>query len=134
MKFRSFIYAFVTLALVSCAKAEDFDKDIFAIIKGKVMDEADRPIEHMEVKIHLSKRISPKTLYSSSDGTFIFDITYKEAKNLNSISLTLTDTDGEENGGLFETLTEEIHLYDEERTASSPMMLNLDFHCSHATL
>ena len=59
------------------------------------------------------------------------DITHKEARNLKEIKITLTDTDGEENGGLFETTIEEIHLYNDE-TSETPMILNLDFRCSRA--
>jgi putative lipoprotein (rSAM/lipoprotein system) len=119
--------------MASCSKTEEYNGDIYAIVKGKVTDEASAPIEHIEVTIDLSKRTEPKTVYTSSDGTFIFDISFKEARNIKKISITLTDTDGEENGGLFETLTEEIHLVEEE-SATSPMTLNLDFHCSRATL
>ena len=133
MKFRSLISAFIVLGIASCSKTEEYNGDIFAIVKGKVTDEASVPLEHIEVTIDLSKRTEPKTVYTSSDGTFIFDISFKEARNIKKISITLTDTDGEENGGLFETLTEEIHLVEEE-SATTPMMLKLDFHCSRATL
>jgi putative lipoprotein (rSAM/lipoprotein system) len=133
MKFRSLISAFIVLGMASCSKTEEYNGDIYAIVKGKVTDEASAPIEHIEVTIDLSKRTEPKTVYTSSDGTFIFDISFKEARNIKKISITLTDTDGEENGGLFETLTEEIHLVEEE-SATTPMMLKLDFRCSHATL
>ena len=133
MKFRSLISAFIVLGMASCSKTEEYNGDIYAIVKGKVTDEASVPLEHIEVTIDLSKRTDPKTGYTSSDGTFIFDISFKEARNIKKISITLTDTDGEENGGLFETLTEEIHLVEEE-SATTPMMLKLDFRCSHATL
>jgi len=134
MKFRSLISAVIVLGMASCSKTEEYNGDIYAIVKGKVTDEASVPLEHIEVTIDLSKRTEPKTVYTSSDGTFIFDISFMEARNINKIRITLTDTDGEENGGLFETLTEEIHLIDEEESATSPMMLKLDFHCSRATL
>jgi putative lipoprotein (rSAM/lipoprotein system) len=133
MKLKSLISALIVLGMASCSKTEEYNGDIYAIVKGKVTDEASAPIEHIEVTIDLSKRTEPKTVYTSSDGTFIFDISFKEARNIKKISITLTDTDGEENGGLFETLTEEIHLVEEE-SATSPMMLKLDFRCSRATL
>jgi putative lipoprotein (rSAM/lipoprotein system) len=133
MKLKSLISALIVLGMASCSKTEEYNGDIYAIVKGKVTDEASAPIEHIEVTIDLSKRTEPKTVYTSSDGTFIFDISFKEARNIKKISITLTDTDGEENGGLFETLTEEIHLVEEE-SATTPMMLKLDFRCSHATL
>ena len=133
MRFRSMIYAAAAVELLSCSKVEVAGDEAFAIIKGRVTSDNDTPIEHLEVSIELTKRSEHKTLYTSSDGTFIFDISFKEARNIKKISITLTDTDGEENGGLFETLTEEIHLVEEE-SATTPMMLKLDFRCSHATL
>lgn len=133
MRFRSMIYAVAAFGLLSCSKAEVAGDDTFAIIKGRVTSENNTPIEHLEVRIELTKRTEPKMLYTSSDGTFMCDITLKEARNLKEIKITLTDTDGEENGGLFETTTEEIHLYNEE-PSETPMILNLDFRCSHAIL
>lgn len=131
MRFRSMIYAAAAVGLLSCSKVEVAGDEAFAIIKGRVTSDNDTPIEHLEVSIELTKRSEPKTLYTSSDGTFMCDITHKEARNLKEIKITLTDTDGEENGGLFETTTEEIHLYNEE-TSETPMILNLDFRCSRA--
>ena len=132
MNMRSFILASGLFALASCSSYEYEGSDIYAILKGKVTDEAGAPVEHLEVSIELSRR-DVKTYYTSSDGTFICDITYREARNLKKIALTLTDIDGEENGGLFATHSEDIHLYDELGT-EVPMILNLDFHCSRANL
>lgn len=132
MRFRSIIYAVAAVGMLSCSKAEEISDDTFAIVKGRVTSENDTPIEHLEVRIELTKRTEPKTLYTSSDGTFMCDITNKEARNLKKLEITLTDTDGEENGGLFETTTEEIHLYNEE-ISETPMILNLTFRCSLAT-
>lgn len=133
MNIRPFIYSLVALTCISCSKAEVAGDDIYAILKGKVTDEAGEPIEHMEVTVDLSKRDQSKTLYTSSDGTFICDISYREARNTKDIRITLTDTDGEENGGIFDTVIEDIHLYD-EAASELPITLNLDFRCSHATL
>lgn len=133
MNLKSFIYSLIALTSISCTNANIAGSDIYAILKGTVTDELGEPIEHMEVTIEMSKRNSPRTLYTSSDGTFICDIIYNEVRNVKDIHITLTDTDGEENGGLFTTLSENIHLYD-EATSELPMTLNLDFHCSLATL
>ena len=133
MRFRSMTYAAVAFALLSCSKVEVAGDDTFAIIKGRVTSDNDTPIEHIEVRIELTRRTESKTLYTSSDGTFMCDITHKEARNLKEIKITLTDTDGEENGGLYETTTENIHLYNED-TSETPMIMNLDFRCSRAIL
>ena len=122
MKISYLILAAAALTCIACTKAEYAGTDIYAILKGKVTDEEGTPIEHMEVTLELSKRTDPKTFYTSSDGTFICDISNKEARTIKDISITLTDTDGEENGGLFKTLTEEIHLYDETAEESPPLL------------
>lgn len=134
MSLKSIISALGILALTSCTADLYEASDIYAIIKGKVTDEAGAPIEHMEVSIELSHR-DARTYYTSSDGTFICDITYKESRNIKKIAVTITDTDGEENGGTFATHSEEIHLFDEAKgSEETPMILNLDFRCSLANL
>ena len=131
MNLKYLISAIGILILTSCSTSEHEGSDIYAILKGTVTDDSGSPIEHIEVSVELSRK-STKTYYTSSDGKFICDITYKESKNLKDIRITLTDTDGDENGGLFDTINEEIHLYDE--VSNIPMILDLDFHCSHANL
>ena len=134
MSLKSIISALGILALTSCTADLYEASDIYAIIKGKVTDEAGAPIEHMEVSIELSHR-DARTYYTSSDGTFICDITYKESRNIKKIAITITDTDGEDNGGHFATHSEEIHLFDEAKaTEETPMILNLEFRCSLANL
>ena len=133
MRLKTLIYSLTALICLSCAKAEIASDEIFAIIKGKVTDEEGVPIEHMEVTIDMSRRHSSKTLYTSSEGTFICDMTVKEVRNIKDILITLSDTDGTENGGLFNTHSENIHLYDEP-AHEMPMTLHLDFRCSRATL
>lgn len=129
MRIRSFIFTALSLLLISCAKADQENADIFSVIKGRVTDADENPIEHMEVTIEISKRTAQKTVYTSSDGTFMIDITNREARHMESLTITLKDIDGEENGGLFETKTEEIFLYEED-LAELPVILDLDFRCS----
>lgn len=131
MRIRSFIFTALSLLLISCAKADQENADIFSVIKGRVTDADENPIEHMEVTIEISKRTAQKTVYTSSDGTFMIDINNREARQMKSLSITLKDIDGEENGGLFETKTEEIFIYEED-LAELPVILDLDFRCSLA--
>lgn len=128
MRIRSFIFTALSLLFISCAKADQENTDIFSVIKGRVTDADENPIEHMEVTIEISKRTAQKTVYTSSDGTFMIDITNREARQMKSLSITLKDIDGEENGGLFETKTEEIFIYEED-LAELPVILDLDFRC-----
>lgn len=132
MNLKSIILVSGILALTSCSYNEHESSDIYAMLKGKVTDEEGTPIEHLEISMELSRK-NIKTYYTSSDGTFICDITNKESRNLKKITLTFTDIDGEENGGQFATHSEDIHLNDEVAT-DMPMILNLDFHCSLANL
>lgn len=131
MRIRSFIFTALSLLLISCAKADQENTDIFSVIKGRVTDADENPIEHMEVTIEISKRTAQKTVYTSSDGTFMIDINNREARQMKSLTITLKDIDGEENGGLFETKTEEIFIYEED-LAELPVILDLDFRCSLA--
>lgn len=133
MRFRMLITIILSFFIAACAKMENDKESVFAIVKGAVSDIDGNPIEHMEVTIDLSKRDKPKTVYTSSDGTFVHDITYRESRNLKSLTITLNDIDGEENGGLFESKTEEIFIYEED-ILEIPVILNLDFRCSRATL
>ena len=121
MSIKSFISTLCLLALSACSLYPYEDSDIYVIIKGKVTDEAGAPIKDI------------RTLYTSSEGTFICDITYGEAKDMKKIDLRLTDTDGEENGGYFAPHSEVIIIYD-EMDGEIPRILNLDFHCSRANL
>ena len=132
MSIKSFISTLCLLALSACSLYPYEDSDIYVIIKGKVTDEAGAPIEHIEVGIEFSSK-DIRTLYTSSEGTFICDITYGEAKDMKKIDLRLTDTDGEENGGYFAPHSEVIIIYD-EMDGEIPRILNLDFHCSRANL
>ena len=132
MSLKSFISTLCILALSACTLYPYEDSDIYVIIKGKVADEAGAPIEHMEVSLELSQN-DVRTYYTSSEGTFICDITYGEAREMKKINLKITDTDGEENGGYFASRNEVILIYD-EMDGEIPRILNLDFHCSRASL
>ena len=70
--------------------------------------------------------------FTSSDGT-LKTPAYLSAEGDTSLTITLEDIDGEENGGLFESKTEEIFIYEED-ILEIPVILKLDFHCSRATL
>lgn len=87
MRIRSFIFTALSLLLISCAKADQENADIFSVIKGRVTDADENPIEHMEVTIEISKRTAQKTVYTSSDGTFMIDITNREARHMESLTI-----------------------------------------------
>lgn len=75
-------------------------------VKGKVVDSEGNPIPGIEVSQGADSYMGYK-VYTAEDGTFDYsseDIGFE----MESISLTFTDLDGEENGGDFETLTKDI--------------------------
>ena len=116
------------LTMLACSKAESPDDDMYAVIEGCVTDPSGSPIEHIEVTLEFSKKLKAKTLYTSSNGFFIVGISSTEARRIDSITITLTDLDGEENGGSFSTQKEIIllHEYQEEKQ-EGPVLLQLDF-------
>jgi putative lipoprotein (rSAM/lipoprotein system) len=82
------------------------------IIKGKVTDEAHRPIANIQIQsLHPEGNLThADTLYSNSQGEF----GYKEERIGNDIPLVFTDIDGEANGGHFATDTLNISFKDVE--------------------
>lgn len=131
MKLKSLILALFCISAVSCSKTDSDSIDVFALIKGNVSDEEGKPIEHLEITTQIGS-IS-KVSYSSSDGSFVNDITNNETKDIKSFRIIIKDIDGEENGGIFKTHTEEIILT-ESNKSDRPIVLNLEFRCSRATL
>ena len=74
-------------------------------VKGRVVDADNNPIKDIEV----STMYWYETVRTAEDGTFLFsgeDIEFEDS----SISLLFKDTDGEENGGEFETKTVDVPL------------------------
>ena len=66
--------------------------------------------------------------YTDSNGMFYLDII--NAPESYNVTLTLEDIDGEENGGLFETLTDTIILFGDPESNST---VKLDYRLNRAT-
>ena len=96
---------------------------------GSVMDTEGTPIEHIKVTIEWQGAFPVKDIkYTDSNGMFYLDIiNTQESYN---VTLTLEDIDGEENGGLFETLTDTIILFGDPESDST---VKLDYRLNRAT-
>ncbi|MBQ7898988.1 MAG: hypothetical protein IJ307_03960 [Bacteroidales bacterium] len=122
----------LSLMLASCSKEAAYDNSLDDGIRleGLVIDaESDAPVNHVEILIEWESVESPVTIYSSDKGRFSTILSAPE-KYPAVISLTLTDIDGEENGGLFEGLSDKITIL-EEGDFSEPSILT--YRLSRAT-
>ena len=96
---------------------------------GSVMDTEGTPIEHIKVTIEWQGAFPVKDIkYTDSNGMFYLDII--NAPESYNVTLTLEDIDGEENGGLFETLTDTIILFGDPESNSNE---KLDYRLNRAT-
>ena len=114
----------LSLMLASCSKEATYDNsfDDGIRLEGLVIDaESDAPVNHVEILIEWESVESPVTIYSSDKGRFSTILSAPETYPA-VISLTLTDIDGEENGGLFEGLSDKITIL-EEGDFSEPSIL-----------
>lgn len=132
MKIMMYISAMaVCMALPSCMDMSSVvEEESIRFIQGKVCDENGTPIEHIMVNVDWDK-LPGDIVYTSSDGEFKVVIPEVIINTETTIDLTLSDIDGTENGGLFETLKDKIMLLPEEDDLSE---IILDYHLTHATL
>lgn len=116
MKARIFILTgILSLMLTSCSKEAAYDGTYYDGIRleGLVLDAENKtPVNHMEIRIEWESAESPVVIYTSDKGRFSTILAAPEAYPA-VISLTITDIDGEENGGLFEGLSDKITILEE---------------------
>lgn len=101
-------------------------------IQGTITDQDGTALERIKVSVY-SNQDERSSSYTSSDGRFLceFDIqsNIKEAV----LDIMIEDIDGKERGGLFETKTTVVTLYESD-LHKSPLIVNLPtFRLSHAT-
>ena len=111
MKARTFILmGILSLMLASCSKEAAYDGSYHDEIRleGLVIDaESEAPVNHMEILIEWESVESPVVVYTSDKGRFSTMLAAPDNYPA-VISLTISDIDGEENGGLFEGLSDKI--------------------------
>ena len=126
------------LAMSSCSMAMDMAPDmnpedplINGTIEGRISDEEGNPIEHIRITVDWNTAEQLQEIKSSgSDGSFsisTFNLGYTDPV---TITLTMEDIDGEENGGLFEKIVDTITLFDENSNNANAI---LDYRLTHAT-
>lgn len=96
-------------------------------IVGNVTDTSGVAIEHIKVTLNWNDGAFSETQYTNSDGVFTAEIWENVEKAVRSLTVTLEDIDGEENGGTFETLSETFTVF-EDNSATV-----LDFRLNRAT-
>lgn len=122
----------LSLMLASCSKEAAYDGSYHHEIRleGLVIDaESEAPVNHMEILIEWESVESPVVVYTSDKGRFSTMLAAPDNYPA-VISLTISDIDGEENGGLFEGLSDKITIL-EEGDYREPSILT--YRLSHAT-
>lgn len=100
--------------LTSCMAMDPSAMGTYTInMNGIVTDEADNPIEHIKVRLEWDSPFSPIVVYSSANGIFSADLDFYDLTYPVTIAIELSDTDGEANGGEFESKTDEITILEE---------------------
>ena len=82
-------------------------------LNGTVIDDDGNPIEHIKVTFEWESPFSPLDVYSSANGIFSADIDFTYLTYPITISIKLSDDDGPEYGGEFESKTDEITIFEE---------------------
>ena len=102
------------LLLTSCMAMDPGIMPAYTInLNGTVIDEAENPIEHIKVTFEWESPFSPLVVYSSANGIFSADLDFTYLYYPITISVELSDADGPEYGGEFESKTDEITIFEE---------------------
>ena len=113
MRFLLFCVSLVILS--GCSAAFDFfrSEDI-SNIQGIVTDTDGNPINHIKVTLSTKDENSLISVYTSSNGEFAAEIELDDKDESNTLTIILEDIDKEENGGLFETLKDQIVILEDD--------------------
>ena len=68
-----------------------------------------KPIEHIRVTLAWGSGVEATVVYTSSEGAFKTEIPYAETW----VDILVSDVDGQENGGEFESVTDKVMLYND---------------------
>lgn len=88
-------------------EAGDSDK-----LVGYVTDTDDNSIEHIKVTLDWNNGTYQEIKYTDSYGQFQTDCWQPAIREAVTLAITIEDVDGEENGGLFEPVSETIILFE----------------------
>ena len=96
-------------------------------IEGYVTDKDDNFIEHIKVTFDWDNGSYQEIQYTDSQGYFSSEYWQPLAAKAVTLSVTLEDIDGEDNGGLFEPLRETITVFNNDgQVAMEPIVFRLN--------
>ena len=110
--------AALAFAAVSCMQADPFpgvdfpDTGDSDKLVGYVTDTDDNSIEHIKVTLDWNNGTYQEIKYTDSYGQFQTDCWQPATREAVTLAITIEDVDGEENGGLFEPVSETIILFE----------------------
>ena len=112
---RYLIIALSMIILSGCSAVFDFIAgDYKSNIQGIVTDTEGNPINHIKVTLSTEDAGSQICVYTSSKGEFVADMEWDLKDGSNTLNITLEDIDNEENGGLFETIADQVIVLGDE--------------------
>lgn len=129
----AFILSLAGLICSSCAMESDMGIENIPHVNGRVTDLEDNPLEHIKVTFDWGAGTEQSVVYTSSEG--MFNTPFIECWDTGggmTVTVTLEDIDGEENGGLFESKSDKLILYRED-FSEEPVRIELDYRLSPAT-
>ena len=137
MKGSKFIYLSAAFLLSSCMAMDslikpDADMLMTPSINGTVCSDEKLPIEHLMVTATWGSEIHDDVVYTSSEGKFSIPIHEDFIGKESTITLTLEDIDGIENGGEFDKISDQILLFPEGEDYTSNS-ISLDYRMTRAT-
>ena len=110
--------AALAFAAVSCMQADPFpgvdspDTGDSDKLVGYVTDTDDNSIEHIKVTLDWNNGTYQEIKYTDSYGQFQTDCWQPATREAVTLAITIEDVDGEDNGGLFESVSETIILFE----------------------
>lgn len=126
------------LAMHSCMAGIDnitnSDPYRSGIIQGSVTDQNGNALERIRITIDSNISEKPESYYTSSEGQFRCEVPLEEDYGHIVINISIEDIDGEENGGIFETKSDTITIFEDD-VNSYPIVIDLPtYRLSHATV
>lgn len=97
-------------------------------IYGRVTDSDGEPLNHIRATLDFGNDTQRMTVYTSLKGEFFADMDPRATM----LTITLEDIDGEDNGGLFETLTDQITIM-EGGVSDAEGVISLEYRLTRAT-
>lgn len=120
MRTPGFITIIAVLSCMTACMSMDADmesSDRTATLRGIVLDEADNPLNHIRICLEWDSPESPMSVYTSPKGMFSAEIGIAGQDFPITVSVEISDVDGEENGGRFLTMTDKIFILEESDPA-----------------